>query len=73
MKQRNLTPILMLQAGTTISNNHLVDQWREEEVAAGSRLEAWDDLTGLPLDPQGVLSARRQELDYIAKKKRYGM
>ena len=34
MKQRNSTPILMLQAGTTISNNHLVDQWRETEVAA---------------------------------------
>ena len=35
MKQRNSTPILMLQAGTTISNNHLVDQWHEAEVAAG--------------------------------------
>ena len=58
----------MLQAGTTISNNHLVDHWREEEVAAVSRLEAWDDLTGLSLDPKGVLSARRQELDYIAEK-----
>ena len=69
MKQRNSTPILMLQAGATISNNHLVDQWHEEAVAAGSRLEAWDDLTGLSLDPKGVLSARRQELDYIAKDK----
>ena len=65
MKQRNLTPILMLQAGTTISDKHLVDQWHE----AGSRLEAWDDLTGLSLDPKGVLTARRQELDYIAQKK----
>jgi len=66
MKQRNLAPILMLQAGTTISDKHLVDQWHEDEAAAGSRLEAWDDLTGLSLDPKGVLSARRQELDYIA-------
>ena len=46
-----------------------MDQWHEEEVAAGSRLEAWDDLTELSLDPKGVLSARRQELDYIAQKK----
>ena len=68
MKQRNLTPILMLQAGTTISDKHLVDQWHEDEETAGSRLEAWDDLTGLSLDPKGVLSARRQELDYIAQK-----
>ena len=66
MKQRNPTPILMLQAGTTISNNHLVDQWHEAEVAVGDRLEAWDDLTGLSLDPKGVLSTKRQELDYIA-------
>ena len=72
MKHRNSTPILMLQACTTISNNHLVDQWHEAEVAAGDRLEAWDDLTGLSLDPKGVLNARRQELDYIAQKM-YGM
>merc|ERR1712086_1148632 len=52
-----------------MSDKHLVDQWREDEAAAGSRLEAWDDLTGLSLDPKGVLSARRQELDYIAKNK----
>ena len=71
MKQRNSTPILMLQAGTTISNNHLADQWHEEEIAAGSRLEAWDDLTGLSLDPKGVLSARRQELTTLPRK-RYG-
>ena len=58
MKQRNSTPILMLQAGTTISNNPLVDQWHEAEVAAGDRLEAWDDLTGLSLDPKGVLNAK---------------
>ena len=72
MKLRNSTPILMLQAGATISNNHLVDQWHEEEVAAGSRLDAWDDLTGLSFDPKGVLNARRQELDYIAQKKGMG-
>ena len=42
MKQRHLTPILMLQAGTPISDKHLVDQWHEDEETAGSRLEAWD-------------------------------
>ena len=36
MKQRNLTPILMLQAGATISDKHLVDQWHEDEETAGS-------------------------------------
>ena len=73
MKQRNSTPILMLQAGTTISNSHLGDQWHEAEVAAGDRLEAWDDLTGLSLDPKGVLNARRQELDYIAQTNVWGV
>ena len=68
MRHRNSVPILMLQAGTTVSNSHLVDQWHETEVAAGERLEAWDDLTGLSLDPKGVLNARRQELEYIAQK-----
>ena len=72
LKHRNSTPILMLQAGTTISNSHLGDQWREAEVAAGSKSEAWDDFTGLSLDPKGVLNARRQELDYIAQEKYMG-
>ena len=68
-----MTPILMLQAGTTISGQHLVDQWREDEETAGSRLEAWDDLTGLSLDPKGVLAARKQEFDYISQKKVWGV
>ena len=34
MKQRNLTPILMLQAGAIISDKHLVDQWHEDEETA---------------------------------------
>ena len=59
----------MLQAGATVSNSHLADQWHDPEIAAGERLEAWDDLTGLSLDPKGVLKARRQELDYIDQKK----
>ena len=49
-----------------------MDQWHEAEVAAGDTLEAWDDLTGLSLDPKGALNARRQELDYIAQKKVWG-
>ena len=65
LRERNLTPILMLRAGTTISGEHLVDQWHEDEETAGSRL---DDLTGLSLDPKGVLAARKQELDYISQK-----
>ena len=52
MRHRNSVPILMLQAGATVSNSHLVDQWHEAEVAAGDRLEAWDDLTGLSLEPK---------------------
>ena len=64
MRERNLTPILMLRAGTAISGDHLVDQWHEKEETAGSRLEAWDDLTGLSLDQKGALAARKQELDY---------
>ena len=53
MRKRNLTPILMIRAGSTISGKRLADQWRETEETAGSRLEAWDDLTGLSLDPKG--------------------
>ena len=68
MRKRNLTPILMLWAGSTISGEHLVDQWHETEETAGSRLEAWDDLTGLSLDPKGVLAARKQGLKYISQK-----
>ena len=72
MRERNLTPILMLRAGSTISGERLVDQWRKTEETAGSRLEAWDDLTGLSLDPKGVLAARRQELEYISQKQVLG-
>ena len=36
MNQRNLTPMLMLQAGATISDKHLVGQWHEDEETAGS-------------------------------------
>ena len=68
MRHRSSVPILMLQAGATVSNSHLADQWHETEIAAGERLEAWDDLTGLSLDPKGVLDARRQELEYIDQK-----
>ena len=32
-------------------------------------MEAWDDLTGLPLDPKGVLEARQKELSYVEQKK----
>ena len=69
MRKRNLTPILMLRAGSTITGERLVDQWRETEETAGSRLEAWDDLTGLSLDPKGVLAARKQEREYIPRSK----
>ena len=68
VRERNLTPILMLLAGSAITGERLVDQWRETEETAGSRLEAWGDLTGLSLDPKGALAARKQELDYISQK-----
>ena len=45
-----------------------MDQWHETGETAGSRLEAWGDLTGLSLDPKGVLAARKQELEYISQK-----
>mgnify|MGYP006061933577 CR=1 FL=1 len=69
MKQRNVVPIMMLQANTSLSNGQLADEWHEQEITAGERLEAWDDLTGLPLDPKGVLEARRKELEYVDQKK----
>ena len=29
--------------------------------------EAWDDVSGAPLDPQEVRRARREEIDYVHK------
>ena len=58
----------MLQANTSLSNGQLADEWHEPEITAGERPEAWDDLTGLPLDPKGVLEARRKGLEYIDQK-----
>ena len=69
MKQRNVVPIMMLQANTSLSNRQLADEWHDKEVAAGERMEAWGDLTGLPLDPKGVMEARRKELAYVEQKK----
>ena len=69
MEQRSVVPIMMLQASASVSNGHLADEWHEQEVTAGERLEAWGDLTGLPSDPKGVLEARRKELTYVYQKK----
>ena len=68
MKKMNLVPIMALQSSATVANGHLPDKWHDPETVAGTRLEAWDDLTGLSLDPKGVLEARQKELDYIEKK-----
>ena len=72
VRHRNAVPILMLHAGATVSNSHLADQWHDPEIAAGERLEAWGDLTGLSLNPRGVLEARRKELEYIDQEKTFG-
>ena len=69
MKKMNLVPIMALQSSATVANGHVSDKWHDPETEAGTRLEAWDDLTGLSLDPRGVLEARQKELDYIEKKK----
>ena len=69
MKQRNVVPIMMLQANTSLSNGKLADERHDLEITAGGRLEAWGDLTGLPLDHEGVLEARRKELTYVEQKK----
>ena len=69
MRQKNVAPIMMLQSSATVANGHLSDKWHDPEIVVGTRLEAWDDLTGLSLDPRGVLEARQKELDYIEKKK----
>ena len=69
MKNRNVVPIMMLQANTSLSNGKLADEWHDIEVTAGEGLEAWDDSTGLPLDPKGVLEARQKELSYVEGKK----
>ena len=68
MRQKNVVPTMMLQASATVANGHLSDKWHDPEIAAGTRLEAWDDLTGLSFDLRGVLEARQKGLDYIEKK-----
>jgi len=67
--KRNVVPIMMLQANASMTNGKLADEWHDDEVPAGARMEAWDDLTGLPLDPKGVLEARQKELSYVEQKK----
>ena len=69
MKKRNVVPIMMLQANASMSNGKLDDEWHDDEVPAGTRMEAWDDLTGLPSDPKRVLEARQKELSYVEQKK----
>ena len=69
MKKRNVVPIMMLQEKVSMSNGKLADEWHDDEVPAGARMEAWDDLTGLLLDPKGVLEARQKELSYVEQKK----
>ena len=51
MRQRNVAPIMMLQSSASVANGHLADKWHDPEIVAGERLEAWDDLTGLSLNP----------------------
>ena len=63
MKRMNLAPLMALQASATVANGHLSDKWHDPEIVVGTRLEAWDDLTGLSLDLRGVLEARQKELD----------
>ena len=58
----------MLQANASLSNGQLADEWHEQEITAGERLEARGDFTGLPLEPKGVLEARRKELAYVDQK-----
>ena len=72
MRQKNVVPIMMLQSSASVANGHLADKWHDPEIVAGERLEAWDDLTGLSLNPRGVLEARQKELDYIKQKQVLG-
>ena len=65
MKKRNVEPIMMLQANASMSRGKLADEWHDDEVPAGARMEAWDELTGLPLYPSGVLEARQKELSHV--------
>ena len=69
MRKKNVVPIMMLQSSATVVDGHLSDKWYVPEIETGTRLEAWDDLTGLALDPRGVLEARQKDLAYIEKKK----
>ena len=62
MRKRKVVPIMLIQESVNMRNATLADEWREDEAQAGVRMEAWDDLTGLPLDPKRVLEARKKEL-----------
>ena len=57
MRQKNVVPIMMLQSSATVANGYLSDKWHDPEIVEGKRLEPWD-VTGLSLDPRGVLEAR---------------
>ena len=68
MKSHNVVPILKLQESISMSNAKFAEDLHEKEVQPGKRLEAWDDLTGLPLDPKKVLEAR-ESMDSDTRRK----
>ena len=72
MKKMNLAPTMALQSSATVVNGHLPDKWRDPETEAGTRLEAWGDLTGLSLDSRGVLEARQKELGVTLRRSKCG-
>ena len=67
-----MVPIMMILSSASVANGHLADKWHDPEIVAGDRLEAWDDLTGLSLNPRGVLEARQTEFGLYRAEERLG-
>jgi hypothetical protein len=66
MDNRKLKPILGLEKGVTGGGEDWAKKQHDKEEET---MVAWDDITGMQLDPKMVMEARKKELGYVKDKK----
>jgi hypothetical protein len=67
MKSMSVKSVLRLEARVVGRDTEFSDKYHDgEEQEIGKRMAAWEDLTGVPLNPKKVMEARQKELEYIS-------